>query len=206
MKSLIIIGMGGHSKVAADVALRQGYNIIGYVDDNSHEGNPSYLCSLNDFINRVDCHIHEVFIAIGNNKIREEIVKQFNSLSIRYATLIDPSAITSPSAVIKEGTLVMPGSAINANSMIGSHSIVNTSSSVDHDCIIEDFVHLSPGVHLAGGVTVKKGAHLGIGCVVIPSIRIGERAIIGAGAAVVKDVPSKVTAVGVPAKIIEKQG
>ncbi|MDQ8735755.1 acetyltransferase [Paenibacillus sp. LHD-38] len=203
MKSLVIVGMGGHSKVAADVALRLGYKIIGYVDDTPRLGNSSYICTPNDFIKRVDYHNHEVFIAIGNNKSREDMVSQFNAISIRYATLIDPSAITSPLVEIKEGSLVMPGSVINTHSKIGSHSIINTSSSVDHDCFIEDFVHLSPGVHLAGGVTVKKGAHLGIGCVVIPSITIGEKSVVGAGAVVVKDVPANVTVVGVPAQIIK---
>lgn len=203
MKSLIIIGMGGHSKVAADTAFRQGYNIFGYVDDIPRPGNSSYLCSPNDYIKRIELHIHDVFIAIGNNKLREEIVAKFNTLSIRYATLIDPSASISPSVEIKEGSLVMPGSVINADSKIGRHSIINTSSSVDHDCFIDDFVHLSPGVHLAGGVTVKKGVHLGIGCVVIPSTTIGEGTVVGAGAAVVRDVPANVTAVGVPAQIIK---
>lgn len=203
MNNLVIVGMGGHSKVAADVALRQGYNIVGYVDDTPRPGNSSYLGTPNDYIERIDFHIHDVFIAVGNNKTREEIVAKFNTLSIRYATLIDPSACISPSVEIQEGSLIMPGSVINANSKIGRHSIINTSSSVDHDCLIDEFVHLSPGVHLAGAVTVKKGAHLGIGCVVIPFTTIGEGSVVGAGAAVVRDVPANVTTVGVPARIIK---
>ena len=55
-------------------------------------------------------------------------------------------------------------------------------------------------------MSCQVGEHLGIGCVVIPSITIGESSVVGAGAVVVKDVPAKVTAVGVPAKIIKNHG
>ena len=43
---------------------------------------------------------------------------------------------------------------------------------------------------------------LGSGAVVIPSVRLGARCVVGAGAAVVRDVAADSLAVGVPAKII----
>jgi sugar O-acyltransferase (sialic acid O-acetyltransferase NeuD family) len=200
---LIMIGMGGHSKVAADVAVRQGYRAIKYVDDHPQPDNGSFLCTLQEFVDRDDLHPYDVFIAIGSNSVRKRISHQLKPYSIRYATLIDPSATVSPYAEIMEGTLVMPGAVINASAKIGRHVIVNTSATVDHDCLVEDFVHLSPGVHLAGSVTVHQGAHLGIGCVAAPSVTIGANSIVGAGAVVVKHIPPNVTSVGVPAKTIK---
>jgi maltose O-acetyltransferase len=41
---------------------------------------------------------------------------------------------------------------------------------------------------------------IGMGALILPGVRIGDNAIVGAGAVVTKDVPSGVTVKGVPAK------
>lgn len=45
---------------------------------------------------------------------------------------------------------------------------------------------------------------LGVGCCILGDIKVGDNVKIGANAVVVKDVPSNVTVVGVPAKIIKE--
>ena len=52
-------------------------------------------------------------------------------------------------------------------------------------------------------ITIKDGAHLGIGCIIMPGVTIGEGAIIGAGSVVTKDIPPYCVAVGAPAKVIK---
>ena len=44
------------------------------------------------------------------------------------------------------------------------------------------------------------------GASVIPGVRIGRDAVVGAGAAVIGDVPPGSTAVGVPAKVVQTVG
>jgi acetyltransferase-like isoleucine patch superfamily enzyme len=53
---------------------------------------------------------------------------------------------------------------------------------------------------LASTVRVGAGAHVGAGATVRQSLTIGPWAVIGAGAAVVKDVASRAMVVGVPAR------
>ncbi len=81
----------------------------------------------------------------------------------------------------------------------------NTNAAVDHDCLIGDYAHVGPGVSLAGNVTVGEGAFLGIGSVAIMGSTIGRWSTVGAGAAVVHDIPDNVTAVGLPARIIKRK-
>ena len=47
---------------------------------------------------------------------------------------------------------------------------------------------------------IEEGATLGIGCVVLPNVRVGRGAVVGAGAAVVRDVPANTTVVGIVAR------
>ena len=51
-------------------------------------------------------------------------------------------------------------------------------------------------------ITIKDGAHIGIGSIIMPGVTIGEGAVIGAGSVVTKDIPPYCVAVGVPAKVI----
>lgn len=74
---------------------------------------------------------------------------------------------------------------------------------MSHDTKLGDYSTLNPGVNLAGNVSIGEGCYLGIGCSVIQSITIGPWTTVGAGAAVTRDLPANVTAVGVPARVIK---
>lgn len=53
-------------------------------------------------------------------------------------------------------------------------------------------------------VVLKRGAYVGTGAIILPGVTVGEQSVIGAGAVVTKSIPSRVTAVGVPARVIKK--
>jgi sugar O-acyltransferase (sialic acid O-acetyltransferase NeuD family) len=135
-------------------------------------------------------------IAIGDNRIRQKLAGE---IDMEWLTVVHPQSYVHSSVKLGEGSVVFAGAIIQPGAVIGAHAIINTGATVDHDCMVGDFVHLAPGVRLAGGVEIAEGAFLGIGAVVIPSRRVGEWAVIGAGGVVVKDITGGVTAVGVPA-------
>ena len=76
-------------------------------------------------------------------------------------------------------------------------------------CHQRDLTDYKPGMYAMhcpfkeGKVIVKDGAHLGIGCIIMPGVTIGEGAIIGAGSVVTKDIPPYSVVVGAPAKVIK---
>ncbi|MBK8708073.1 MAG: hypothetical protein IPN30_06210 [Flavobacteriales bacterium] len=65
---------------------------------------------------------------------------------------------------------------------------------------------INPGANISGDVTLEEGASTGTNATVLEKKTIGAYSKIGAGAMVHKDVPSRVTAVGVPAKVLERFG
>jgi len=52
---------------------------------------------------------------------------------------------------------------------------------------------------------VGSRAMLGVGASVIPGVRIGEGAVVGAGSVVLRDVPPGETVAGAPAKPLRKR-
>jgi acetyltransferase EpsM len=203
---IAIIGQGGHCKVIEDIIRsNKHFEIIGYFDDKYEDfnnqnglyfGPVSLARKLLQYVDDI-----RYIVAIGNNKIRKEIVEKVKISNEFYASLIHKTAIISPSVVIDHGSVVMANAVVNAGTYIGNHSIVNTCSVIEHDNSLGDFVHISPNATLTGSITVKEGVHIGAGAVIIPNLEIGEWSIIGAGATVIHNIPSRCTAVGVPAKI-----
>ena len=119
-----------------------------------------------------------VIIAIGSNQLRQKISLEKSN---HFVKVIYLRANVSSRCSILEGTVVMAGATINSGSFIGKHCIINTNSVIEHDCLLANFVHVSSGASIAGNVSVGEGSHLGIGCSVIPDIKTGKWAIIGAG-------------------------
>ncbi|ECP7643385.1 TPA: serine O-acetyltransferase [Campylobacter jejuni] len=85
---------------------------------------------------------------------------------------------------------------------------------IGQTAIIEDDVLIYQGVTLGGTSlekgtkrhpTIKKGVIIGSGAKILGNITIGENTKIGSNAVVVKDVGANLTAVGIPAYIIEER-
>ena len=89
-------------------------------------------------------------------------------------------------------------------------------------CLIDDtfpeLITIEDGVNISFGVTIvahdaskgkvaeviiKKDAYLGTRSVILPGVIIGEKAVIGAGAVVTRDVQPETKVAGVPARKIE---
>lgn len=201
MKKVVIIGNGGHAKVIKDVIHAQGEFILaGYLDNNIDNYYEESGCFYDNLLHLERYRNDYYFIiAIGNNKVREQIFEQSNIAIKQFAKVIHPTAIISPYSEIGYGTVVMPNAVVNADTVIGEHVIINTSAVVEHDNRIGDYVHISPGAMLAGGVSVGRQTHVAIGAKVIPQINIGQDCVIGAGATVINDIESYQTVVGTPA-------
>lgn len=200
MKKLIIIGASGHGKVLADIAAKNGYSEIVFLDDNEdiHKCGDYPVIGKSSEVGKI---VGDVIVGIGNSTIRKRIQEIIPES--RMVTLVHPNAIIANDVVIGAGTVVMAGVVINPGTKIGKGCIINTCSSVDHDCEVGDYSHISVGSHLCGSINIGKQTWIGAGATVKNNISIASGCMIGAGAVVVKKIDEKGTYVGVPARRIK---
>jgi len=206
---ILIFGAGGHGKVVADMIRAMGHEVAGFVDQDGlgrqAEPGGGAIIALQDEIlanGTVAC----ATVAIGNNRVRLELVGRLEELGYDLPALIHPNTTVSPSARIGAGSHVLAGVVVNAAAQVGRGVILNTSAVIEHDCILHDGVHISPAAVLAGEVEVGPGAWIGAGAVIINRVKVGAGAIVGAGAVVIRDVPANTTVVGNPARITRTDG
>ncbi|MBL8890158.1 MAG: acetyltransferase [Planctomycetaceae bacterium] len=204
MLSIYFYGVGGHAKVAADVAAALRIRLLGYFDDDKSllSEKPVLVRPGLSLLRKGVFHAPDegLVITIGSNMVRAKIAKQL--LNARFQTLIHPSCLISPTCQIDDGTVVFHKAIVQAGTKIGKHVIINTAASVDHDNLIGDYSHVSPNATLCGNVSLGVGSQVGAGAVVLPGIKIGAWAMIGAGAVVTKDVADGATVVGNPARVV----
>ena len=200
MNRLVIIGAGGHGKVIADSAWKNGYTNICFVDDNAKGeciGFPIIGTSAD--IERLNDGDTDFVIGIGNNAIRKSVAEKYD---VNWVAIVHPSAQIAFNAAIGKGTVVMACAVANASSVIGEHCIINTGAIVEHDNVIENYAHISPNVALGGTVRIGSLTHVGIGATVKNNTEMCSYCTIGAGAVVVKNITEPGTYVGVPIRKI----
>lgn len=203
MRKLLILGAGGHGEVVGEIALlTKTWDVISFLDDNPHKETCLSFHVIGK-IKQLESFIHEyddVFVAVGNNEMRRQLIEKVESYKQSIPTLIHPSAIISTFSTVDCGSVIMANTVVNPNCQIGKGCIINTAATIDHDCIIKDYVHISPGCHLSGEVNIDYNVWIGTGTNIIQRIKVGNNTIIGAGSVVIRDVQENSLYVGVPAK------
>jgi len=111
---------------------------------------------------------------------------------------------------------VLTGADIHPGAKIGKDFFIDhaTGVVVGETSEIGDNVCVYQGVTLGGVSTEKKKRHptignnvvIGAGATILGPITIGDNVRVGAGSVVVKDVPPNSTVVGIPAKIVKREG
>lgn len=111
--------------------------------------------------------------------------------------------------VVGRGSLVENDTAIGARTKIQANAYLTAYSTLEEDvfiapCVVttnDNFMGRTEKRHaLRKGPTIRRGARVGGGAVLLPGIEIGEEAFVGAGAVVIRDVPPRAVVVGNPAR------
>lgn len=209
MALIIVAGASGqHAAVVYEAAILAGLNVAGFATIGSASPVPLFDCRWVGDVERIaPTEIQRgarFVVACGANALRRQISEALLDRGASLQEICHPAAIISPSASIGAGSTVLAGAIVGPRAVIGRGVIVNHAASVDHDCKIGDYGNFSPGARFAGGVRAGAGVFAGMNAAVLPGLVIGENAVIGAGAVVIRDVAASDTVVGIPARPIDR--
>ena len=188
MKSLLLIGCGGHARSLIDlieassdwrihglVGLHQqvGSSVLGYPVIGSDADLPSLVeeCS-------------SAILAIGqlpDSAPRERLAAQLEQLGFEFPVLISPQATVSRHAQLGPGSTLGHGVIVNAGAVVGNHCILNSRSLIEHDVHIGHHCHISTGVLVNGAVRVGSGSFIGSGAMIREGLILPPLTVVGAG-------------------------
>ena len=186
-KKLFIYGMGGLADYAAYVFENDSdFEVVGTcIEKNYLDKNPKDLKNIKVY-EEIEDQLHQedtfLFIAVGNNIVRERIYQMSKQKRINMATYISSKALTWTNLDIGDNCFIGEGSVIQPFVKIGSNSIL-FGARIGHHCLIGDHVLLS-GPTLGGNVKIGNYSFLGLNSVVLQNLEIGSKNIIGMGVSI----------------------
>ena len=208
---VVVYGAGGHAKtILATIEAEGRYEVIGLLDDDeSRHGTIFYgyrvLGGHEQLAHLRNQGVSRAFVAIGDNFKRAELAQLLVENDFRLVQVIHPTATLLRGSRIGAGAVILINAFIGAGATISDNAIVSVGVVVGHDCVIGSCVQLCPTASLGGQVGVGDYSFIGMGVSVLPQVRVGRRVVVGANAVVIEDLPDCVTAVGIPARIVNRR-
>ncbi|HET8859091.1 NeuD/PglB/VioB family sugar acetyltransferase [Marivirga sp.] len=209
MTEIAIYGAGGFGRevnLIVQQLIKKGYSyhFLGFFDDEdkSSELGKSYLGNtekLNNWKSPIS-----IAVAIGDGKVRKKVVERITNPIVEFSKVVSPFAIFNDIINVGTGSIICAGANLTTNIKVKDFVVINLNATVGHDCQLENFSSVMPGVNLAGHVKLKECAFVGSGANVLNGVEMGENSVLGAGGVLTKNLEANKTAIGVPAKILEK--
>jgi acetyltransferase-like isoleucine patch superfamily enzyme len=150
-------------------------------------------------------------LSIGENSIIRSRTVIYSSVKIGNNFKSGHNVLIRENTEIGDDVLVGTNSVIDGDCKIGNRVKIQTGVYVTRYTVIEDGVFLGPhsvttndkymryGDELKGPV-IKRNAKIGANATIFPAVTIGEDAVVGAGAVVIKDVAQGDMVIGNPAR------
>lgn len=204
---LILVGCGAFARELINwiddlVVLKKSIPITGFLDTNplALANFPYSIPYLGTIESYTPLSGDELVMAVGDPQTKKRLYSDLKGKGATFAQIIHPTAVVARTAKLCEGVVVCPLAFISADAVVGELCAINGYSSVGHDVNLGAFSTLSAHVDLTGWVQVDECAFFGSGARVLPKIKIGPNARIGAGAIVMRSVAADTTMYASPAK------
>jgi acetyltransferase-like isoleucine patch superfamily enzyme len=143
----------------------------------------------------------------------------FAGTAVGERTIIGDQACVRERCQIGDDVVIGRGALVENDTTVGSLTKIQADAYVTAYTTVEERVFIAPRVITTNdnfmgrtekrhafrkGPTIRRGARVGAGAVLLPGVEIGEEAFVGAAAVVVGDVPPRVVVVGNPARVLRE--
>lgn len=201
-----IYGSGGSGCELCEIAERQkSWRKIVFIDDMM--GNDIYRgierISFEQFCHKYETEEARVIIAQGEPANKVKLYDKVQEKGFSFANLIHPMSWVSPSAEVGQGVVIQAYAFISCDTKIEDNVHILQGSNIAHNCIVHKHCQISSHVVIGGYVEIGEKTYIGINASVKDRIKVGSNVVIGMGATVIRDIPSKIIVGGNPARKIK---
>jgi acetyltransferase-like isoleucine patch superfamily enzyme len=154
---------------------------------------------------------------IGDGTIVSTGAVVFAGARIGARVILGDQSCVRERVVVGDDVVIGRGSLVENDTTIGAATRVQAEAYITAYSTLEEHVFIAPCVvttndnfmgrterrrELMKGPTIRRGARVGGGAILLPGVEIGEEAFVGAGAVVTKDVEPRMLVVGNPARVL----
>jgi sugar O-acyltransferase (sialic acid O-acetyltransferase NeuD family) len=202
--NLIIIGAGGFGKTIAsiaksDIAYGVDWGIKGFLDNRAQISTPPDLPIIGDptTYQSVDGDIY--ICALGDPKMKRMYTEHLLSQGcdfIRLTTEVDIGDRTE----LSRGCIFEKKVSLGTDAYLGEFVTVLALTIIGHGVRVGEFSQIGSFVFIGGEAQIGSDVVIHPHSTILPGVKVGNGAVIGAGSVVIRDVPENTTVFGNPAK------
>jgi acetyltransferase-like isoleucine patch superfamily enzyme len=154
---------------------------------------------------------------IGDGTIVSTGAVVFAGSKIGARVILGDQSCVRERVVVGDDVVIGRGSLVENDTTIGAMTKIQAEAYITAYSTLEEHVFVAPCVvttndnfmgrtqrrhELVKGPTIRRGARIGGGAILLPGVEIGEEAFVGAGAVVTKNVDARRVVVGNPARVM----
>jgi len=207
MKKILIIGAGGFGRELYYWLLQHpgagtSWQVAGFLDDNSDalagfDLPIKVVASASGYEPKPD---DLLVCALGLPKIKQRVCLDLKARGARFMTFVHPSVVLGGQVTLGEGVVLCPGVILTSCIKLGDFAMFNCQASAGHDVEVGSCTTISGHCDLTGRCKVGANVFMGSRVSLIPGITVGDNAVVGAGAVVIRAVKAGTTVFGNPAR------
>jgi acetyltransferase-like isoleucine patch superfamily enzyme len=156
---------------------------------------------------------------IGDGTVVSTGAIVFAGTRIGARVILGDQSCVRERVVIGDDVVLGRGSLIENDTSVGAMTKIQADAYITAYSTLEEHVFIAPRVvttndnfmgrterrhELVKGPTIRRGARVGGGAILLPGVEVGAEAYVGAGAVVTRDVPPRALVVGNPAKVLRE--
>jgi acetyltransferase-like isoleucine patch superfamily enzyme len=154
---------------------------------------------------------------IGDGTIVSTGAVVFAGTKLGARVILGDQSCVRERVVVGDDVVIGRGSLVENDTTIGAMTKIQADAYITAYSTLEEHVFIAPCVvttnddfmgrterrkALVKGPTIRRGARIGGGAILLPGVEIGEEAFVGAGAVVTKPVEPRMLVVGNPARVM----
>ena len=154
---------------------------------------------------------------IGDGTIVSTGAVVFAGTKVGARVILGDQSCVRERVVVGDDVVIGRGSLVENDTTIGAMTKIQAEAYITAYSTLEEHVFIAPCVvttnddfmgrterrkALVKGPTIRRGARIGGGAILLPGVEIGEEAFVGAGAVVTKTVEPRMLVVGNPARVM----
>ena len=154
---------------------------------------------------------------IGDGTIVSTGAVVFAGTKVGERVILGDQSCVRERVVVGDDVVIGRGSLVENDTTIGAMTKIQADAYITAYSTLEEHVFIAPCVvttnddfmgrterrrALVKGPTIRRGARIGGGAILLPGVEIGEEAFVGAGAVVTKPVEPRMLVVGNPARVM----
>lgn len=162
------------------------YEEIAFLDDG-HVNEVINECKVIGTIDEISSYYPEyqdIFIAVGNNKLRKKLSLHAKEIGYHLTSLISPDCYISRFVDIGDGIVVFPHAVIEANAAIGEGCIIASNATINHDAVIEDYCLIYYNTVIRPNTSIGSLSRIGSNCTITSGTKMKSNSDIKDGSVI----------------------